>query len=57
VFVVQRVFASIENRRGFFEGFYVTTGNAGRIGIIILILGAVIGVIGSSIGLRRFLRT
>ena len=57
MFVVQRVFASIENRRGFFEGFYVTTGNAGRIGIIILILGAVIGVIGSSIGLRRFLRT
>jgi cell division transport system permease protein len=57
MFVVQRVFASIENRRGFFEGFYVTTGNAGRIGIMILILGAVIGVIGSSIGLRRFLRT
>jgi len=57
MFVVQRVFASIENRRGFFEGFYVTTGNAGRIGIMILILGAIIGVIGSSIGLRRFLRT
>jgi cell division protein FtsX len=57
MFVVQRVFASIENRRGFFEGFYVTTGNAGRVGIMILVLGAVIGVIGSSIGLRRFLRT
>ncbi|MGH9032249.1 MAG: cell division protein FtsX [Acidimicrobiia bacterium] len=57
MFVVQRVFASIENRRGFFEGFYVTTGNAGRIGIMILVLGAVIGVLGSSIGLRRFLRT
>jgi cell division transport system permease protein len=58
IFLVQRVaFANIENREGFFEGFYVTTGNAGRIGIMILILGAVIGVIGSSIGLRRFLRT
>jgi cell division transport system permease protein len=57
VFVVQRIFASIENREGFFEGFYVTTSNAGRVGILVLILGAVIGVIGSSIGLRRFLRT
>jgi cell division transport system permease protein len=57
VFVVQRIFASIEHREGFFEGFYVTTSNAGRVGILVLILGAVIGVIGSSIGLRRFLRT
>jgi cell division transport system permease protein len=57
VFIVQRVFSSIENREGFFEGFYVTTSNAGRIGVFVLILGAVIGVIGSSIGLRRFLRT
>src|SRR5918996_168381 len=57
VFIVQRVFSSIENREGFFEGFYVTTSNAGRIGMLVLVLGAVIGVIGSSIGLRRFLRT
>ena len=34
----------------------MTTANAGRIGITVLILGAIIGVIGSSIGLRRFLR-
>ena len=56
VFVLQRLFGTIENREGFFEGFYVTSSNAGRIGMIVLILGVVIGVVGSSIGLRRFLR-
>jgi cell division transport system permease protein len=58
IFLVERlVFSNIENREGFFDGFYVTTANAGRIGILVLVVGAVIGVIGSSIGLRRFLRT
>jgi cell division transport system permease protein len=57
IFILQWLFGTIENREGFFEGFYVTTANAGRIGIIILIVGAVIGVLGSTIGLRRFLRT
>jgi cell division transport system permease protein len=56
MFVLQWLFGTIENREGFFEGFYVTTANAGRIGVILLILGAFIGVIGSTIGLRRFLR-
>jgi cell division transport system permease protein len=56
MFVLQRLFGTIENREGFFEGFYVTTSNAGSIGIIVLVLGALIGVVGSSIGLRRFLR-
>ncbi|MGQ0805532.1 MAG: cell division protein FtsX [Actinomycetota bacterium] len=56
IFVLQRLFGTIENREGFFEGFYVTTSNAGSIGIIVLLLGALIGVVGSSIGLRRFLR-
>jgi cell division transport system permease protein len=56
MFVLQRLFGTIENREGFFEGFYVTTANAGRIGMIVLVLGALIGVVGSSIGLRRFLR-
>jgi cell division transport system permease protein len=56
VFALQRLFGTIENREGFFEGFFVTSANAGRIGIIVLVLGAVIGVLGSSIGLRRFLR-
>jgi cell division transport system permease protein len=56
MFVLQRLFGSIENREGFFEGFYVTTSNAGSIGMIVLVLGALIGVVGSSIGLRRFLR-
>ncbi len=57
MFLLQWGFGTIENRKGFFEGFYVTTSNAGRIGIVILIVGAVIGVLGSAIGLRRFLRT
>ncbi len=56
MFILQWLFGTIENREGFFEGFYVTTANAGRIGVILLLLGALIGVIGSSIGLRRFLR-
>ncbi len=56
MFVLQRLFGSIENREGFFEGFYVTTSNAGSIGIIVLVLGGLIGVVGSTIGLRRFLR-
>jgi cell division transport system permease protein len=56
MFVLQWLFGTIENREGFFEGFYVTTANAGRIGVILLILGALIGVVGSTIGLRRFLR-
>ena len=57
MFLLQWGFGTIENRKGFFEGFYVTSSNAGRIGIVILIVGAVIGVLGSAIGLRRFLRT
>ena len=56
MFVLQWLFGTIENREGFFEGFYVTTANAGRISVILLILGALIGVVGSTIGLRRFLR-
>jgi cell division transport system permease protein len=56
VFTLRWLFEKIENRRGFFEGFYVTSQNAGRIGLIVLVLGCVIGVIGSTIGLRRFLR-
>jgi cell division transport system permease protein len=41
----------------FFSQFFVTTGDATWIAMIVLAIGLVIGVIGASIGLRRFLRT
>ena len=41
---------------GFFREFYVTTGDASLIAVIVLALGIVIGLIGSAIGLGRFLR-
>jgi hypothetical protein len=34
----------------------VTPNNAGTIGVVLLVVGAFIGVFGSSVGLRRFLR-
>jgi len=40
----------------FFFGFYVTVANAGRVAVVVVVVGAVIGVLGSLIGLRRFLR-
>jgi cell division transport system permease protein len=41
---------------GFFREFYVTTWDASSIALIVLGLGVVIGLIGSAIGLGRFLR-
>jgi cell division transport system permease protein len=41
---------------GFFREFYVTNGDATSVGLYVLGLGVVIGLIGSLIGLRRFLR-
>jgi cell division transport system permease protein len=41
----------------FFSDFYVTTGDATLISLYVLAIGALIGVIGASVGLRRFLRT
>ena len=42
-------------QRDFSHGFYVVNGDAYAIGLNVLILGAAIGVIGSIVGLRRFL--
>ena len=56
VFGLQYLFSKIETTQGFFQGFYVTTGNAMTISIGLLVAGAVIGAIGSAVGLRRFLR-
>jgi cell division transport system permease protein len=41
----------------FFGEFYVTTGDATLISFYVLAIGALIGVLGASVGLRRFLRT
>jgi cell division transport system permease protein len=41
----------------FFSQFFVTTGDATWIAFLVLLIGVAIGVIGASIGLRRFLRT
>ena len=41
----------------FFSEFFVTTGDATWIAFLVLVIGIVIGVIGATIGLRRFLRT
>jgi cell division transport system permease protein len=41
----------------FFSEFFVTTADATFIAFLVLAIGLVIGVIGATIGLRRFLRT
>ncbi len=41
---------------GFFREFFVTGGDAVRVSLLVLLLGVVIGLIGSMIGLRRFLK-
>ena len=56
VFGLYYLLSNIEVTRGFFQGFYVTTGDATRISIGLFIAGAIIGAIGSAVGLRRFLR-
>jgi cell division transport system permease protein len=46
---------AIARNSEFSRGFYVTSGDAYVIGFYVLLLGAGIGVIGSIVGLRRFL--
>jgi len=41
---------------GFFREFYVTSSDATTVAVYVIALGVVIGLIGSLIGLRRFLR-
>jgi cell division transport system permease protein len=48
---------AFNDRHSFFSEFFVTTGDATYIALIVLGIGIVIGVIGATIGLRRFLRT
>src|SRR5438552_315994 len=45
-----------QSSKGFFARFFVTGGDVVGIAVFVLILGVVIGIAGSTIGLRRFLR-
>ncbi|HEY3672947.1 MAG TPA: permease-like cell division protein FtsX [Acidimicrobiia bacterium] len=48
---------AFNDRNSFFSEFFVTTSDATFIAFLVLAIGIVIGVIGATIGLRRFLRT
>ena len=45
-----------DDPNGFFRQFYVTSSDAAQIAVLVLALGVLIGLVGSMIGLRRFLR-
>jgi cell division transport system permease protein len=59
VYILKNVLADLLKGRtttaGLFHGFYLTNTDAFGIGIIVLLIGAGIGIVGSTIGLRRFL--
>ena len=46
---------AIPTKSAFWHGWYVGPSDATQISIIVLLLGAGIGVIGAVVGLRRFL--
>jgi cell division transport system permease protein len=48
---------AFNDRASFFSEFFVTNGDATWIAFVVLLIGIVIGIIGATIGLRRFLRT
>ncbi|HEX5586567.1 MAG TPA: permease-like cell division protein FtsX [Acidimicrobiia bacterium] len=48
---------AFNDRESFFSEFYVTSGDTTLIAFYVLAIGALIGVVGASVGLRRFLRT
>jgi cell division transport system permease protein len=56
VYVLQRILSDLVSRsEGIFSSFFITSGDAIGIGLLVLALGAAVGAIGSMIGLRRFL--
>lgn len=56
VYALKLVLSSnLNSRDGLWSDFYLTNGDALGIGILILVIGASIGVVASAIGLRRFL--
>jgi cell division transport system permease protein len=56
VFGLQRILTdAIPVNSDFWKGWYVTSGDAFQISVIVVLLGAGIGAIGALVGLRRFL--
>jgi cell division transport system permease protein len=60
VYILKNVLADLLRKpgtatTGLFRGFYLTNADAFGIGLIVLFIGALIGIVGSTIGLRRFL--
>lgn len=56
VYGLQRILSDLVSRsEGVFQSFSITTGDALGIGFFVLAIGAIVGVVGSAIGLRRFL--
>ncbi|HEX5615654.1 MAG TPA: permease-like cell division protein FtsX [Acidimicrobiia bacterium] len=56
VYILKQVLSDlVEGVDNLFRDFYLTNGDAIGIGLLILVIGAAIGAIGSLIGLRKFL--
>jgi cell division transport system permease protein len=56
IFLLKVVIADfVEGAQRLWQGFYVTNADAIGIGLFVLVIGAGVGVLGSLIGLRRFL--
>lgn len=56
VYGLQRILSDLVSRsEGIFQSFFITSGDAVGIGLVVLFIGGVVGVLGSAIGLRRFL--
>jgi cell division protein FtsX len=56
VFGLQRILTdAIPVNSDFWKGWYVTSGDAFQISVVVVLLGAGIGAIGALVGLRRFL--
>jgi cell division transport system permease protein len=56
VYALQNILSGLVSRsRGIFETFYITQGDAVGIGLVVIAIGGLVGMVGSMIGLRRFL--
>ena len=56
VYGLQVILSDLVGRsQGIFRDFFITSGDAVGIGLVVLVIGAGVGAVGSVIGLRRFL--
>lgn len=56
VYALRVILTDLTGRsKNLFQAFYVTGGDAVAIGLLIVVVGATVGAMGSAIGLRRFL--